>query len=186
MDEICDNFFITTRRSSILNLKQSLWTNWLSLCGMYYYFISNCLNFSIVLQELSADVLKERKALIRKLQTQLRNEEMSLVLLKKIRQSQVMADQAKAAEAAKVSIQPTSRQSQSNHGTPPPQAGHAHNSVAGSKNRTGGAHSSVASISNARSGGGQNMKNILTPDLSILKPVSAVSIYFCKWHSHEP
>ena len=141
------------------------------------------INFFIVLQELSADVLKERKALIRKLQTQLRNEEMSLVLLKKIRQSQVMAEQAKAAEAAKVSIQPTSRQSHTNQGTPPPQAGHGHNLAStGSKNRPGGAQSSAASISNARSGGGQNMKNILTPDLSILKPVSAVSILFCKCH----
>ena len=127
------------------------------------------------LQELSADVLKERKALIRKLQTQLRNEEMSLVLLKKIRQSQVMAEQAKTAEAAKVSIQPTSRQSQSNHGTPPPPSGN----LAASKRGSGvTGSSSVASISNARSGGGQNMKNILTPDLSILKPVSAVSFIF--------
>lgn len=118
-------------------------------------------------KELTAEVLKERKALIRKLQTQLRNEEMSLVLLKKIRQSQVMAEQAKTAEAAKVSIQPTSqlRQSQSNHGTPPPQG-----NAAASKR---GSTASAASISNARPGGGQNMKNVLTPDLSILKPVSA-------------
>lgn len=48
---------------------------------------------SFYLQELPPDALQERKALIRKLQTQLRNEEMSLVLLKKIRQSQVIADQ---------------------------------------------------------------------------------------------
>ena len=38
--------------------------------------------------------------MIRKLQTQLRNEEMALVLLKKIRQSQLLAEAAKAAELA--------------------------------------------------------------------------------------
>ena len=48
-------------------------------------------------------MLEEKTALIRHLQTQLRNEEMSLVLLKKIRQSQVLAEQAKEA-AAKASI----------------------------------------------------------------------------------
>ena len=128
-------------------------------------------------QELSAEVLKERKALIRKLQTQLRNEEMSLVLLKKIRQSQVMAEQAKA-EAAKVSIQPAGtansghhRQSQSNHGTPPP-------SQASASKR--GSSANAQNMSNARSSAGinatgQNMKQLLTPDLSILKPVSSVS-----------
>ena len=130
-------------------------------------------------QELSAEVLKERKALIRKLQTQLRNEEMSLVLLKKIRQSQVMAEQAKA-EAAKVSIQPAGtansghhRQSQSNHhGTPPP-------SQASASKR--GSSANAQNMSNARSSAGinatgQNMKHqLLTPDLSILKPVSSVS-----------
>jgi len=128
-------------------------------------------------KELSAEVLKERKALIRKLQTQLRNEEMSLVLLKKIRQSQENAEKAKA-EAAKVSIQPASassghhRQSQSNHGTPPPSQASA--------SKRGSGVSSAANISNARSHGGinahaagQNMKHVLTPDLSILKPVSS-------------
>ena len=54
-------------------------------------------------QELPTEVLEEKTALIRHLQTQLRNEEMSLVLLKKIRQSQVLAEQAKEA-AAKASI----------------------------------------------------------------------------------
>ena len=39
--------------------------------------------------------------MIRKLQTKLRNEEMALVLLKKIRQSQLLAEAAKAAEVAK-------------------------------------------------------------------------------------
>jgi len=128
-------------------------------------------------KELSAEVLKERKALIRKLQTQLRNEEMSLVLLKKIRQSQENAEKAKA-EAAKVSIQPASassghhRQSQSNHGTPPPSQASA--------SKRGSGVSSSANMSNARSHGGinahaagQNMKHVLTPDLSILKPVSS-------------
>ena len=50
-----------------------------SLTDVYFFFF----------QELPPDALQEHKALIRKLQTQLRNEEMSLVLLKKIRQSQV-------------------------------------------------------------------------------------------------
>ena len=135
-------------------------------------------NIPLKFQELSAEVLKERKALIRKLQTQLRNEEMSLVLLKKIRQSQVMAEQAKA-EAAKVSIQPAGtansghhRQSQSNHGTPPP-------SQASASKR--GSSANAQNMSNARSSAGinatgQNMKHqLLTPDLSILKPVSSVS-----------
>lgn len=45
-------------------------------------------------QEIPTDVMKERSALIKRLQTQLRNEEMSLVLLKKIRQSQILAEQA--------------------------------------------------------------------------------------------
>ena len=53
------------------------------------------------LQELPQEVLTEKQAMIRKLQTQLRNEEMALVLLKKIRQSQLLAEAAKAAEAAK-------------------------------------------------------------------------------------
>lgn len=53
------------------------------------------------LQEFSPEELEEKRMLIKKLQTQLRNEEMSLVLLKKIRQSQVLAEQAAAASAAK-------------------------------------------------------------------------------------
>ena len=47
------------------------------------------------------EVNDEKKALILQLQMQLRNEEMSLLLMKKIRQSQVLAEQAKEA-AAKV------------------------------------------------------------------------------------
>ena len=47
-------------------------------------------------------MLTEKQTIIRKLQTQLRNEEMALVLLKKIRQSQLLAEAAKAAEAAKI------------------------------------------------------------------------------------
>ena len=134
-------------------------------------------------------MLKERKALIRKLQTQLRNEEMSLVLLKKIRQSQENAEKAKA-EAAKVSIQPASassghhRQSQSNHGTPPP------SQVSASKRGSG--VSSSANMSNARSHGGinahaagQNMKHVLTPDLSILKPVSSVRLSEVRYKKHK-
>ena len=55
----------------------------------------------ICLQELPQEVLEEKTEMIRKLQTQLRNEEMALVLLKKIRQSQLLAEAAKAAEVAK-------------------------------------------------------------------------------------
>lgn len=115
-------------------------------------------------------MLAEKQALIRQLQTQLRNEEMSLVLLKKIRQSQVLAEQAKEA-AAKVSIQPAitsgvsgKGQSHTNRGTPPPQ-------VKGASNRPS---SNAVGGSNGRPGAGQNMKNVLTPDLSLLKPVSVV------------
>lgn len=118
------------------------------------------------MQELPPEVLAEKQALIRQLQTQLRNEEMSLVLLKKIRQSQVLAEQAKE---AKVSIQPASTASgkgQSHRGTPPPQAKGASNRP--SSNAVGG--------SNGRPGAGQNMKNVLTPDLSLLKPVSVVRL----------
>ena len=43
------------------------------------------------------EVNEEKKALILQLQMQLRNEEMSLLLMKKIRQSQVLAEQAKEA-----------------------------------------------------------------------------------------
>ena len=117
------------------------------------------------------DVLEERKTLIRQLQTQLRNEEMSLVLLKKIRQSQVLAEQAK--EASKVSIQPAvqssqrssqqnSNQHQHHRGTPPlPSSGTP-------KARLGG-----STLPNAS--GKPGVKSVLTPDLSHLKPVSVVS-----------
>ena len=52
------------------------------------------------LQELPPEVLAEKQAQIRKLQQQLRNEEMALVLLKKIRQSQLLADQTAKQSAA--------------------------------------------------------------------------------------
>ena len=118
------------------------------------------------LQELPLEVLEERKALIRQLQTQLRNEEMSLVLLKKIRQSQVLAEQAKE---AKVSIQPasvSSRTSQQNthRGTPPLGA-------SGSQKVRGSGSTSNSSGAIKNSG----VKSVLTPDLSHLKPVSVVS-----------
>ena len=120
------------------------------------------------------DVLEERKTLIRQLQTQLRNEEMSLVLLKKIRQSQVLAEQAK--EASKVSIQPAvqssqrssqqnSNQHQHHRGTPPlPSSGTP-------KARLG------SSTQPNASGKQPGVKSVLTPDLSHLKPVSVVSSF---------
>ena len=122
------------------------------------------------LQELPLEVLEERKALIRQLQTQLRNEEMSLVLLKKIRQSQVLAEQAKE---AKVSIQPasvsSSRTSQNTHrGTPPLGAGSGSQKVRGS----GSTSNTSGAIKNS------GVKSVLTPDLSHLKPVSVVSDNF--------
>jgi len=115
-------------------------------------------------KELPLEVLEERKALIRQLQTQLRNEEMSLVLLKKIRQSQVLAEQAKE---AKVSIQPasvsSSRTSQNTHrGTPPLGAGSGSQKVRGS----GSTSNTSGAIKNS------GVKSVLTPDLSHLKPVS--------------
>ena len=118
------------------------------------------------------EVLEERKTLILQLQTQLRNEEMSLVLLKKIRQSQVLAAQAKE---AKVSIQPASqlsRSSQNNphRGTPPLGIGSA-----SQKARTS---SLGGPISNSSGIGKSGVKSVLTPDLSHLKPVSVVGFVF--------
>lgn len=133
-------------------------------------------------KELPPEVLEEKKALIRQLQTRLRNEEMSLVLLKKIRQSQVLAEQAKE---AKVSIQAAtaatnasgiansgssaaSLHRQSHRGTPPPSQ-----AKASSRPVNSNAAASLASVANnVRPGVGQNMKNVLTPDLSLLKPVN--------------
>jgi hypothetical protein len=115
-------------------------------------------------KELPLEVLEERKALIRQLQTQLRNEEMSLVLLKKIRQSQVLAEQAKE---AKVSIQPasvssrTSQNTTTHRGTPPLGA-------SGSQKVRGSGSTSNSSGAIKNSG----VKSVLTPDLSHLKPVS--------------
>lgn len=108
----------------------------------------------LLLQELPPELELEKKALIRQLQTRLRNEEMSLVLLKKIRQSQVLAEQAK--EASKVSIQPANSV-KSHRGTPPlPQ----------------NSKKPVTNSASSRPGsGGQSMK---TPDLSLLKPVNVV------------
>lgn len=51
-------------------------------------------------KEFSTAELREKHALIRQLQMKLRNEEMSLVLLKKLRVSQVLAEQAAAAKQA--------------------------------------------------------------------------------------
>ena len=116
--------------------------------------------------------------MIRQLQTQLRNEEMSLVLLKKIRQSQVLAEQAKEAKVSIINAPGSataapvgsSRQSQHNRGTPPPQK------ISSSRPNANAAPGSLpASVNNARGNSGTpNMKNVLTPDLSLLKPVSVV------------
>ena len=179
------------------------------------------------MQELPTEVFEEKTALIRHLQTQLRNEEMSLVLLKKIRQSQVLAEQAKEA-AAKASLvglqQPQSQgvnsvgnsmnnsvvgsvmsgsganasgpgsvtnsvnsRSQSSHhqnrGTPPPMKSansrQPVNSNTGLPGLTG-----LGGINSTHGRGGNNAtgnshsghKNVLTPDLSLLKPVSVVSL----------
>ena len=145
--------------------------------ALYFYYRRIFLLLSLMiligfysLQELPLEVLEERKALIRQLQTQLRNEEMSLVLLKKIRQSQVLAEQAKE---AKVSIQPasvsSSRTSQNTHrGTPPLGAGSGSQKVRGS----GSTSNTSGAIKNS------GVKSVLTPDLSHLKPVSVVSDNF--------
>ena len=145
--------------------------------ALYFYYrriflllsLMILIGFYSLLQELPLEVLEERKALIRQLQTQLRNEEMSLVLLKKIRQSQVLAEQAKE---AKVSIQPasvSSRTSQNTHrGTPPLGAGSGSQKVRGS----GSTSNSSGAIKNS------GVKSVLTPDLSHLKPVSVVSDNF--------
>ena len=174
------------------------------------------------MQELPTEVFEEKTALIRHLQTQLRNEEMSLVLLKKIRQSQVLAEQAK--EAAVGLQQPQSQgvnsvgnsmnnsvvgsvmsgsganasgpgsvtnsvnsRSQSSHhqnrGTPPPMKSansrQPVNSNTGLPGLTG-----LGGINSTHGRGGNNAtgnshsghKNVLTPDLSLLKPVSVVSL----------
>uniref|UniRef100_A0A0K2ULI0 Transcriptional repressor p66 coiled-coil MBD2-interaction domain-containing protein n=1 Tax=Lepeophtheirus salmonis TaxID=72036 RepID=A0A0K2ULI0_LEPSM len=52
-------------------------------------------------KDIPPNIMAERRAAIKKLQTRLRNEEMSLVLLKKIQQSQVLAAAATAAANAK-------------------------------------------------------------------------------------
>ena len=45
---------------------------------------------SILLQEMTTDELSERYALVKKLKSELKNEEMALVLLKKLKQSQTI------------------------------------------------------------------------------------------------
>ena len=117
------------------------------------------------------DVLEERTTRIRKLQTQLRNEEMSLVLLKKIRQSQVLAEQAK--EASKVSIQPAVQSSQrSSQNSNQQQHGHRGTPPLPS---SGTQKARLGSTQPNASGKLPGVKSVLTPDLSHLKPVSVVS-----------
>eukprot|EP00096_Caligus_rogercresseyi_P008195 TRINITY_DN2666_c0_g1_i1.p1 TRINITY_DN2666_c0_g1~~TRINITY_DN2666_c0_g1_i1.p1 ORF type:complete len:734 (+),score=318.49 TRINITY_DN2666_c0_g1_i1:261-2462(+) len=85
-------------------------------------------------KDVPPSLLAEREATIKKLQTRLRNEEMSLVLLKKIQQSQVLAAAAvsaaassSAAAAASKAINPAAVANNSNsshgHGTPSTGAG---------------------------------------------------------------
>eukprot|EP00094_Tigriopus_californicus_P011514 TCALIF_11119-PA protein Name:"Similar to Gatad2a Transcriptional repressor p66 alpha (Mus musculus)" AED:0.20 eAED:0.20 QI:315/0.5/0.42/0.57/1/0.85/7/0/619 len=143
-------------------------------------------------KEFSPEELEEKRLLIKKLQTQLRNEEMSLVLLKKIRQSQVLAEQAAAASAAKataaaqasltlganssVSLIKNGVTGATSLGTPGSmKSGHHHShhhhqaphkSSIGSSSHTGG-RSSMAAITPISSS-----KMPLTPDLSQLTPVN--------------
>lgn len=95
---------------------------------MKFLLIEFC---GIVLQELPPDVLCEKQAQIRKLQAQLRNEEMALVLLKKIRQSQLIAEQAVAAAAnvSKSSQNNTSTGATTNSVASAGSASNRHNSV---------------------------------------------------------
>jgi len=132
-------------------------------------------------QELPPDALQERKALIRKLQTQLRNEEMSLVLLKKIRQSQVIADQmataaaVKAAGAANLANSSRDNSGYSQHrGTPPPGSG-----------KGSGSHKSQGSRHTGHQGSPSpaQIKNLM-PDLSQLKPVSVVRFLLIDYTEH--
>jgi len=128
-------------------------------------------------KELPVDVLEERKTLIRQLQTQLRNEEMSLVLLKKIRQSQVLAEQAK--EASKVSIQPAvgqsshqQRSSHQNSNQQQQQNQHGHRGTPPLNSSNSKAGRLGSSTQPNASGKQPGVKSVLTPDLSHLKPVS--------------
>ena len=133
-------------------------------------------------KELPVDVLEERKTLIRQLQTQLRNEEMSLVLLKKIRQSQVLAEQAK--EDSKVSIQPAvgqsshqQRSSHQNSNQQQQQNQHGHRGTPPLNSSNSKAGRLGSSTQPNASGKQPGVKSVLTPDLSHLKPVSVVSYF---------
>ena len=126
------------------------------------------INLGLIFQELPPDAVRERKALIRKLQTQLRNEEMSLVLLKKIRQSQVIAEQMTAASLKTPALATASAASNSRDGnysqhraTPPPGKASVSHKSQGSRHQGSPAPAQI--------------KN-LVPDLSQLKPVNVVSI----------
>ena len=100
--------------------------------------------------------------MIRKLQTQLRNEEMSLVLLKKIRQSQVMADQANATSVKAPAVANNSKDGAYHRATPPPGSGKGSSSFKSQGSRHQGSPTPA------------QIKN-LVPDLSQLKPVNVVS-----------
>ena len=135
------------------------------------------------------DVLEERKTLIRQLQTQLRNEEMSLVLLKKIRQSQVLAEQAK--EASKVSIQPAvgqsshqQRSSHQNSNQQQQQNQHGHRGTPPLNSSNSKAGRLGSSTQPNASGKQPGVKSVLTPDLSHLKPVSVVSYFKVSYHNN--
>ena len=102
--------------------------------------------------------------MIRKLQTQLRNEEMSLVLLKKIRQSQVMADQANATSVKAPAVANNSKDGAYHRATPPPGSGKGSSSFKSQGSRHQGHQGSPTPA---------QIKN-LVPDLSQLKPVNVV------------
>lgn len=139
----------------------------------------------LTFQELTQEELQEKTALIRKLQCQLRNEEMSLVLLKKIRQTQVVqqqaaaaaalaAQRAKAAEAAKLAA---AQQAQAAAKAAKVTAGA--NMMPSLANLTalpgsGSSRSGGKGYGGSKAGGGK--ANFQMPDLSQLTPVVSLVV----------
>jgi len=99
--------------------------NWKTLCALGYEFDRNrpynAVNnypycYSYPFQELTQEEVKERETLLRKLKEELRNEEMKLVLLKKLRHSQQVKENVQtAAPAPPPSHQNNSGNSTNNH-----------------------------------------------------------------------
>ena len=113
---------------------------------------------------------------------------MSLVLLKKIRQSQVLAEQAK--EASKVSIQPAvgqsshqQRSSHQNSNQQQQQNQHGHRGTPPLPS-SGTPKARLGSTQPNASGKQPGVKSVLTPDLSHLKPVSVVSYFKVSYHNN--